>query len=88
MVGHLTLEERDHIATLRCQGRDQQEIAKALGRSCSTISRELRRNGTGEEYLAGQAQRKAETRRRERPLERKMDHPEINEFVRDGLALA
>jgi len=50
------------------------------------MSRELRRNGTGAEYLAGQAQRKAEARRRDRPLERKMDKPEINEFVRGGLA--
>ena len=86
MSGHLTLEERDHLARLRYQGADQKEIARAVGRSCSTISRELRRNGTSEEYLAGQAQRKAEARRRDRPLERKMDKPEINEFVRSGLA--
>lgn len=86
MSGHLTLEERDHLARLRHQGADQKEIARAVGRSRSTISRELRRNGTGEEYLAGQAQRKAESRRRDRPLERKMDKPEINEFVRSGLA--
>jgi transposase, IS30 family len=52
MPGHLTLEERDHIAQLHHQQADQKEIAKALGRSPSTISRELRRNRSGEEYVA------------------------------------
>jgi IS30 family transposase len=86
MAGHLTLEERDRIVQLRHQGADQQEIAQALGRSPATISRELRRNRTGGEYGAAQAQRVAERRRRERPLVRKMDDPEINRFVRAGLA--
>ena len=82
MARHLTLEERDRIASLRHQGAEQKEIARDVGRSCATISRELRRNGTGDEYFAGQAQRRAESRRRERRLERKMDDPEINAFVR------
>jgi IS30 family transposase len=86
MAGHLTLEERDRIAQLRHQQADQNEIAQALGRCPSTISRELRRNGTGNEYYAGQAQRNAERRRRERRLVRKMANPEINKIVRTGLA--
>jgi transposase, IS30 family len=86
MPGHLTPEERDRIAQLRNQQADQKEIARALGRSPSTISRELRRNGTGKDYFALQAQRAAERRRRERPLDRKMDNPEINRAVREGLA--
>ena len=86
MTNHLTLEERDRIAQLRYQGADQKEIAQAVGRSPSTISRELRRNHTGGEYYAAQAQREAERRRQERPLVRKMDDPEINEVVRVGLA--
>ena len=85
MAGHLTLEERDRIASLRHQGADQKEISRAVGRSCSTISRELRRNCTGDEYLAGQAHQQAECRRRERPLELKMERPEINAAVRSGL---
>ena len=52
MPHHLTVEERDRIAQLRHQGADQKEIARALNRSPSTISRELRRNGTGGEYFA------------------------------------
>ena len=86
MAGHLTLEERDRIAQLRYQGADQQEIAKSVGRCPSTISRELRRNGTGDTYYAAQAQRESERRRRERPILRKMDDPEINRAVRAGLA--
>jgi transposase, IS30 family len=86
MANHLTMEERDRIAQLRFQGADQKEIAQAIGRSPATISRELRRNRTDDEYLAAQAQREAERRRQERPLVRKMDDPETNETVRAGLA--
>jgi IS30 family transposase len=85
MANHLTLEERDRIAELSHRRADQKEIAAALGRSRGTISRELRRNRTGENYYAAQAQRQAERRRRERPLERKMDDPELNQAVRAGL---
>jgi len=86
MASHLTLEERDRIAQLRHQGADQKEIAQAVERCRSTISRELRRNRADDEYHAAQAQREAERRRRERPLVRKMENPEINEAVRAGLA--
>lgn len=86
MAHHLTVEERDRIAQLWHLGADQKEIAQALERSPATISRELRRNHTSGEYHAAQAQRKAECRREERPLVRKMDDPEINGTVRRGLA--
>ena len=86
MANHLTLEERDRIAQLRHEGADQKEIAQAVGRCPSTISRELRRNRTQGEYYAAQAQRQAELRRRERPIVCKMDDPQINEAVRAGLA--
>ena len=86
MPGHLTVEERDRLAQLRYEKATQEEIALALGRSASTVSRELRRNSTGSDYHAGVAQRKAEERRRERPLTRKLDDPEINGAVRAGLA--
>ena len=85
MPSHLTLEERDRIAQLLHSGANQSEIALTLHRNESTISRELGRNGSGGEYYAGQAQQQAEQRRCERPLERKMDTPQINQFVRQGL---
>ena len=86
MAGHLTSQDRDCIAQLAHQGADQKEIAQALNRSRSTISREMRRNRTDDNYHASQAQQRAERRRRERPITRKMDDPEIDEAVRDGLA--
>ena len=85
MANHLTMEERDYIAQLKHQGADQKEIAKALNRSPATISRELRRNRAGDDYFPAQAQRQAELRRRERPITRKLDDPELNDTVRKGL---
>ena len=86
MANHLTREERDRIAQLLHRGFQQKEIADRMGRSGSTISRELRRNREGSDYFAAAAQDHAERRRRQRPLVRKMDRPEINEAVRHGLA--
>lgn len=86
MPRHLTIAERDTIAQLRHEGADQQDIARAVGRCPSTISRELRRNRTGDQYYAAQAQQESERRRRQRPLLRKMDDPQINQAVRSGLA--
>ncbi|MGH6683400.1 MAG: IS30 family transposase [Pseudolabrys sp.] len=86
MPHQLTLEERDRIAHLRSRGANQKDIAAALDRAPSTISRELDRNRTGDDYYPAQAQQAAQRRRRERPLARKMDDPAINEFVRDSLA--
>lgn len=86
MSGHLTMEERDRLAQLLHQGAQQKEIAHALGRDKGTISRELRRNRTKDGYLAGQAQEASERRRRERPLVRKLEDPELHQAVREGLA--
>jgi transcriptional regulator with XRE-family HTH domain len=41
---HLTAGERDRIAGLKADGLSLRAIGRALGRSASTISRELRRN--------------------------------------------
>lgn len=86
MACHLTTQERDRIAQLQQQSCQQREIAKALKRSPSTISRELQRNGAADSYHAAQAQARAQRRRSGRPLVRKMDRPKISDFVRQGLA--
>jgi IS30 family transposase len=70
---------------MRSSGAMQKEIADALGRSPSSISRELKRNRVGDAYYAARAQQLAEQRRRERPIVRKMDDPKTNEFVCHGL---
>ena len=86
MASHLTSEERDRIAHLRLRGFDQKQIGRAIGRCPSTVSRELCRNRVSDAYYAAQAQRLSERRRRERPITRKMDDPETNLAVREGLA--
>jgi IS30 family transposase len=85
MACHLTKEERDRIAQLHHRQFSQKLIAQAVGRDPGTISRELARNRVGGEYFAAQAQELAQRRRRERPLQRKLDDPELNEKVRNGL---
>jgi IS30 family transposase len=61
----LTPQERDRIYQLFQDGKNQAEIAKALGRNKGTISRELRRNWHQifDEYLPDTAQRKADRRK-------------------------
>jgi IS30 family transposase len=80
------LDERDRIAELLYRRASQKEIAEELGRSRSSISRELRRNRTADHYHAAQAQFQAERRRSERPIMPKMDDPQISHAVRGGLA--
>ncbi len=41
---HLSRSERVVIANMSERGRSRREVARALGRSAATISRELRRN--------------------------------------------
>jgi transposase, IS30 family len=86
MAHQLTPEERDRLCLLHAYGRTSSEIARCLRRHKSTISRELRRNAVGGCYSALAAQRQAEARRRQRPLTRKMQRPDTNEYVRGGLA--
>jgi transposase, IS30 family len=61
----LTSGERYMISALRAQGCNQSEIARALGRDRSTVSREVRRNATTHDghYRAAKAIEKASGRR-------------------------
>jgi len=81
MPSHLTVEEREVIAQMQRAGKMQTQIADHLGRSKSTISRELRRNRSRNGYWAVAAQRKAERRRSERPWTAKMARPEVRKYV-------
>jgi IS30 family transposase len=62
--GQLSLEERCEIARLQAEGRSQRQIAAALDRSPSTISREITRNrGSYVGYKPSYAQEQAKARR-------------------------
>jgi transposase, IS30 family len=85
MPKQLSLMEREKISQMRFAKALGSEIAVALGRSPSTISRELKRNASGCDYSAVQAQDKTRLRKATRPFQTKMSCVEINERVRNGL---
>jgi hypothetical protein len=87
---YLWFAEREEIAILRARGCGVREIARRLGRSPSTVSRELRRNaatGGGRlEYRASTAQWHADRRGR-RPKPAKLAvNPQLRRYVRDRLS--
>ncbi|WP_162959037.1 IS30 family transposase [Micromonospora tulbaghiae] len=87
---YLSFAEREEIALLRAQGKGVREIARAMGRDPSTISRELRRNaasrGGSFDYRAVAAQWHAERRgRRPKPAKLAADQ-RLRDYVQDRLA--
>jgi IS30 family transposase len=86
----LSFVEREEIALLRARGCGVRETARRLGRSASTISRELRRDaatrGGGLEYRASNAQWHADRRGR-RPKPAKLaSNPRLRCYVQDRLS--
>lgn len=61
---HLTLSEREDIMMMRREGKGVSEIARAIGRDKSTVSREIGRNSCARFYRASTAQRRYAERRR------------------------
>lgn len=87
---YLSLLEREEIALLWAQGHSMREIGRRLGRSASTISRELRRNaatrGGGLEYRATTAQWHAErSARRPKPTKLAVNSA-LRTYVEERLA--
>jgi IS30 family transposase len=87
---YLSLAEREEIAILRAQDVGGRQIARQLGRSPSTVSRELRRNaatrGGRLEYRATTAQWHAD-RRAERPKVAKLAaNQRLRSYVQERLA--
>src|SRR5256886_10220004 len=90
--GQLSLEERVEIYRLVADGRSQNEIASALDRAPSTISRELRRNSRPTKVWAGgyapaRAQKLAERRRRWDGRFKLARQPDLQDLVKDRLAM-
>ena len=82
---HLTISEREVISEMAYAGHSQKEIAQRTGRSAGTICRELKRNRTQSGYSPTAAQQAAQSRRQNRPLDRKMDDPALRARVAGGL---
>ncbi len=87
---HLTIEERACLREYYLQGKSFRKIAKLLGRSASTISREIRRNYyrmfVNYSYYPSTAQNKYERRRRfcHRGM---FGNEEVVEYIEEKLAL-
>jgi len=85
---HLSLRERDRITELRFKGMSFQEIAKELGRSPSTLSREFKRNATPayKVYLSHRAHERAVRRKKEAGVRPRLKDERIVSYVRSRLA--
>jgi IS30 family transposase len=87
---YLSFTEREDIALWRAQSVGVREIARRLGRSPSTISREVRRNASTRtyrlEYRASTAQWHAERRSRRPKTAKLVVNERLREYVQHRLA--
>ena len=87
---YLSFTEREEIAILHAQECGVREIARRMGRSPSTISRELRRNaatrGGNLEYRASTAQWHADRRAKRPKVAKLAGNDSLREYVQDRLA--
>jgi IS30 family transposase len=87
---YLSFADREEIALWRAQKVGVREIARRLGRSPSTISRELRRNASTRtyrlDYKASIAQWHAERRARRPKVAKLVGDDRLRSYVQDRLA--
>ncbi len=87
---YLSFHEREEIAILKAQGVGVREIARRIGRSASTVSRELRRNAATRDgtldYRASVAQWKAELVARRPKTVKLVANPRLREYVQERLS--
>jgi IS30 family transposase len=86
---YLSFVEREEIGLLSCQGVGVREIARRIGRSPSTVSRELTRNAATRsgrlEYRASVAQWKAELVAKRPKPSKLTTNPRLRHYVQDRL---
>jgi len=87
---YLSFAERSEIALLRAKNYGVRSIAREIGRSPSTVSRELRRNAATRagklEYRASVAQWKSDlVAQRPKPC-KLIENPRLREYVQDRLS--
>src|SRR5438128_5574871 len=87
---YLSFAEREEIAILKARDCGVREIARRLGRSSSTISRELRRNAATRggclDYRASTAQWHADRRARRPKTAKLAANDALRQYVQDRLA--
>src|SRR3990170_3246470 len=86
---HLTMDERDIITELLYDRRTISEIAKAIGRHKSTISRELKRNSSAgyRLYLSHRAQQRADQRRTRASCRPLLKNDSTRKYVQEKLTI-
>src|SRR5512147_437678 len=86
---HLSLHEREHLAQLHWEGKSLGEIAEALGRNKSSISRELARNSAPQHdrYTPCRAHARSCERKTEANTHERLKNDLIRRYVRQGLAM-
>ncbi len=82
----LSLDEREEISRGLAKGLSATAIAAQLGRSTSTISREVNRNSTSTGYRAVRADRMAQARTRRTRPPKLAQHPALRAVVEQRLA--
>ena len=82
---HLTLFEREKILFLRASGKSITAIATEIGRDKSTISRELRRNLTNDEYIPVNAEAQYKERREACRPKKKLSNDDLRSHVENRL---
>lgn len=87
---YLSFAEREEIALLKVQGASLRHIARVLGRSPLTISREVRRNAATRrgnlEYRASTAQWHCERRARRSKPAKLASNERLRKYVQDRLS--
>jgi hypothetical protein len=89
---YLSFQEREEIALLKAQGAGVRQIARAIGRDPSTISRELRRNAATRTanpgYRASVAQWKAELAAKRPKSAKLVSNPALRAYVEERLSVS
>ena len=85
---HLSVEERDHLSVLKGKGLSLRAISRALKRSASTLSRELKRNAPpiySGYYLSHRAHQRYVVRNQQRARRLRLKTKRIRSYVRRQL---
>lgn len=80
---HLSLEEREGMDMMRREGSSIRQMARVLGRSTSSVSRELKRNSSAIYgcYMDHRAQSRAEMRRSRASHKERLKSDALREYV-------
>ena len=85
MLDHYTLYERENLLFLKAKGYSITAIAESMGCNKGTISRELRRNSVGSQYMPVVAQHQYHARRAYCKPHNRLEHTSLLEHVKHRL---